>query len=145
MNIRSGSMLAIIFGSLLVFGTSSPAVADCPRPEGKKPHKLKFKVKDDQCVVKVVHDSDDEADADTIHVCEGETVSWKFSGPKKSIVFASESPFDWTDSGYKGGKIEDVVRTGASKDCPADTDGCKYTVKVEGLSCEFDPKIIVDP
>jgi len=142
MNIRSRSMLAIITGSLLVFGTSSLAVADCAEKE-KEMHKLKFKVKDDQCVVKVLHDSDDEADADTIHVCEGDTVSWKVSGPKKSIVFAKKSPFDWADSGYKGNKIEDVVRTGASKDCQADE--CKYTVMVEGLSCVFDPKIIVDP
>ena len=69
------------------------ASADCPVE--KKTHKLKFKTKGDQCVAKVVKSSDD-ADASSVDVCEGDTVTWSVSGAKlrhrSSDAFRSSSP-----------------------------------------------------
>jgi hypothetical protein len=133
-------LLAIAFSSLLFLAALSPAVADCPNGS---PHELKFKVKSDGCVEKVVKKCDENEDANDTHVHEGDTVLWKFTGAKKSVVFDSKSPFDWIDSGHKDNKIEGVVRAGALGDQPAD--GYKYSVTVEGMSCVLDPRIIVDP
>jgi hypothetical protein len=111
---------------------------------GNQSHRLKVKVKDDQCVERVLKASDD-ADADEIEVCEGDTVSWSFSGPKKSIVFEGDHPFDWPgpDSGHQNGKIAGKVRDGAAKD--GQKTSYKYSVTVQGQACVFDPKIIVVP
>lgn len=139
MNIRCRSLFAIMFAPLLVLGTSSLAMADCV---GGKSHKLKFKVKSDGCVEQVVKEAD-ESDADDTDACATDSVTWKVSGAKKSVVFEGDSPFDWVDSGNEGNKIEGIVKSGAAKG--GQRTEYKYTVKVEGLSCEYDPKIIVDP
>ena len=102
-------------------------------------HTLKFKVKDDGCVEKVKKDSDG-ANADEIRVCETDVVKWKVNGKKKSIVFEGVSPFEWTDSGFEDNKIEGTVKAGTAGQPPF-----KYSVKVDGLACVLDPKIIVDP
>jgi hypothetical protein len=108
----------------------------------EKPYKLKFKVQGDQCVTRVLKD-EDGSDAETINVCEGDTVIWSITGPKKSVVFDNaDSPFEWKDSDFKGNKIEGVVKAGAAKDGKATT--YKYTVRVEGKACAHDPIIIVD-
>jgi hypothetical protein len=116
------------------------ALGDEPNCAEKKGdvHVLKFKVKDDGCVEKVKKDSDG-ADADEIRVCETDVVKWKVNGKKKSIVFEGVSPFEWTDSGFEDKKIEGTVQAGtAGKDF-------KYSVKVDGMACVLDPKIIVVP
>jgi hypothetical protein len=125
---------ALALGLLAVQLATGAAVA-CDNPG--KTHKLKFQVKDDGCVTKVKKESDD-ADAETINVCEKDVVEWKVTGKAKSIVFDGESPFEWTDSGFKDRKIEGEVKAGtAGKEF-------KYSVKVDGLACVHDPKIIVD-
>ena len=139
MTIRSRSMLAIVFAPLLVFATSSLAGAACPVDAT---HRLMFKVKHDQCVEKVVWEANGN-DAEEVHVHEGDTVCWLVTGPKKSIVFGTPSPFSWNDSGLNNAWIEGLVRAGALADQPADN--YKYSVTVDGMSCVLDPKIIVDP
>ena len=123
--------------SLLAAQLASGVAVACDN-KGKT-HTLKFKVKDDGCVEKVKKDSDG-ADADTINVCETDTVVWKVSGKSKSIVIDGDStPFAWQDSGFMSNKIEGTVQAGtAGKEY-------KYSVKVDGLDCVLDPKIIVDP
>ena len=119
---------------------SQLALGDEPTCAAKKgaTHTLKFKVKDNGCVEKVKKDSDG-ADADTIKVCETDVVSWKVNGKSKSIVFDGESPFEWQDSGFKSNDIQGTVKAGtAGKDF-------KYSVKVDGMTCVLDPRIIVDP
>jgi hypothetical protein len=139
MNIRSRSLLTSTLALLLTLAIPSVASATCP---GGKTHDLKFKVKSDGCVEKVQKNSDD-SDADDTSVCAADTVTWKVSGPKKSVVFEGDSPFDWVDSGNQGNKIEGVVKSGAAKN--GQRTEYKYSVTVEGKSCVFDPKIIVDP
>ncbi len=80
----------------------------------------------------------DDADAETVNVCEKDVVEWKVTGKAKSIVFDGNSPFDWSDSGFKGRKIEGTVKSGTAGE------EFKYSVKVDGLACVHDPKIIVD-
>jgi hypothetical protein len=123
---------------------SQLALGDEPTCAAKKgaTHTLKFKVKDDGCVEKVKKDSDG-ADADTLNVCETDTVVWKVSGKPKAIVFDGTSPFEWLDSGYKDSEIQGTVKAGT-----AGKDPFKYSVKVvkdDGKTCVLDPKIIVDP
>jgi hypothetical protein len=114
---------------------SGVAAAACPNPG--KTHELEFKVKNDECVEKVK--KKDGSDAETINVCETDVVQWKVKGKAKSIVFDGASPFEWTDSGFKGNKIEGTVKEGtANKEF-------KYSVKVDGLDCVHDPMIIVQP
>ena len=125
---------AFALGLLAVQLAAGAAVA-CDKPG--KTHKLSFKVKDDGCVVKVKKDSDG-ADAETVNVCEKDVVEWKVTGKAKSIVFDGNSPFEWTDSGFKGKKIEGTVKSGTAGE------EFKYSVKVNGLACVHDPKIIVD-
>ena len=110
--------------------------AACENPG--KTHELKFKAKGDQCVEKVKKEKDD-ADAETISVCVTDIVRWKVSGPAKAIVFEGDTPFDWPESGFEGKQIEGTVQPG--------TEGrtFKYSVKVEGLECVHDPRIVVDP
>jgi hypothetical protein len=120
---------------LLALQLAAGAAVACENPG--KTHKLSFKVKDDGCVVRVRKDSNDE-DAETINVCERDVVEWKVRGNAKSIVFDGNSPFDWVDSGFKGAKIEGTVKSGTAGD------EFKYSVKVDGLACVHDPKIIVD-
>jgi len=125
---------ACAFGLLAVQLASGAAVA-CDDPG--KTHKLSFKVADDGCVTKVNKDADD-ADAETINVCETDVVEWKVTGKAKSIVFDGKSPFEWADSNFKDRKIEGKVRSGTAGE------EFKYSVKVDGLACVHDPKIIVD-
>jgi hypothetical protein len=118
--------------------TSGVAVA-CEN-QGKT-HSLKFKVDDDGCVLKVKKDSDD-ADAETINVCETDVVTWKVNGKSKAIVFEGANPFGWTDadSGFKSNEIQGTVKAGTAGKPPF-----KYSVKVDGMTCVHDPKIIVQP
>jgi len=139
MTARRISLLTSLLALFLLQATPGAAVADCSA--GGKAHRLKIKVKNDQCVERVAKESD-ESDADTINVCEGDTVSWSFSGPKKSIIFDGENPLEWVDSGNAGSKIEGIVKAGAAKD--GQQTSYKYSVTVEGQACVFDPKIIVD-
>jgi hypothetical protein len=125
---------AFALGLLAVQLASGAAVA-CDNPG--KTHKLSFKVTDDGCVAKVKKDADD-ADAETINVCEKDVVEWKVTGKAKSIVFDGNSPFDWADSRFKDRKIEGTVKSGTAGE------EFKYSVKVDGLACVHDPKIIVD-
>lgn len=121
---------------LLAVQLASGVAGACENPG--KTHNLKFKVKNDECVEKVKKEKDD-GDADTINVCETDVVQWKVKGKAKSIVFDGASPFEWTDSGFKGKQIEGTVKSGtAGQDF-------KYSVKVDGLECVLDPKIIVQP
>jgi hypothetical protein len=133
------SFAVAVLGLFLLQSAVGVAGAECPVE--KKTHKLKFKVKDDQCVAKVVKSADD-ADASSIDVCEGDTVTWSVSGAKKSVVFEGSSPFDWSDSGFQGGKIDGVVRSGAAKD--GQRTAYKYSVAVDGMACVLDPQIIVE-
>jgi len=122
--------------SLLAAQLASGVAVACDNPG--KTHTLKFKVKDDGCVVKVKQDSNG-ADADTITACETDTVIWRVSGKSKAIVFDGASPFEWLDSGFKGNDIEAKVKAGTAGN------EYKYSVKVDGMSCVLDPKIIVGP
>jgi hypothetical protein len=126
--------VAFVLGFVSLQLTAGAAIA-CENPG--KTHKLSFKVKDDGCVVKVKKESTDE-DAETINVCESDVVEWKVRGSAKSIVFDDSSPFEWVDSGFKGDKIEGKVKSGTAGN------EFKYSVKVDGLTCVHDPKIIVD-
>jgi len=103
-------------------------------------HKLHFKVGADNCVQKVARDADD-ADADSTYVSEGDNVTWSFSGPRKRVVFAAASPFDWQDSDFSSGTIQGVVKSGAAQG--GNNGSYKYTVNVEGKNCALDPMIIV--
>lgn len=132
------SRIAMSLALALLLGQLTAVAADACESAGKT-HKLKFKVQEDGCVLKVKKDdADEDADADTIHVCVGDDVRWKVSGPAKSIAFDGDSPFDWQDSGFKSDKIEGKIKPG--------TEGnpYKYSVMVDGLSCVLDPKIVVD-
>jgi hypothetical protein len=121
--------------SLLAAQLASGAAVACDNPG--KTHELEFKVKNDECVEKVK--KKDGSDAETINVCETDVVQWKVTGKAKSIVFDGASPFEWTDSGFKANKIEGTVKSGtAGQDF-------KYSVKVDGLECVHDPRIIVQP
>ena len=134
----------LIAASILVFvgAQAGFGLVEAACPVSDKPHKLKFKVQGDQCVIRVLKDVDG-SDAETINVCEGDTVIWSVTGPNKSIVFdGADSPFEWQDSGFKGNKIEGVVKAGAAKN--GQSTSYKYTVKVEGKACAHDPIIIVD-
>jgi hypothetical protein len=127
---------ALTLGLLAVQLASGVAVA-CENPG--KTHNLKFKVKNDECVEKVKKEKDD-GDADTINVCETDKVVWKVSGRAKSIVIDGDStPFAWQDSGFKNKTIEGTVKPGTAGQ------EFKYSVKVDGLDCVLDPKIIVQP
>jgi hypothetical protein len=119
---------------LLAQGPFTAALA-CDDPG--KTHRLKFKVKGDECVEKVKKEDNDE-DADSITVCVTDTVIWQVNGPAKSVVFDGDSPFEWQDSGFEGNKIVGIVRAG--------TEGqeFKYSVMVDGLSCVLDPRVVVD-
>jgi hypothetical protein len=126
---------AFAFSLLAAQLASGVAAAACPNPG--KTHELEFKVNSNECVEKVK--KKDGTDGETIKVCETDKVQWKVSGKDKNIVFDGKSPFEWTDSGFKGNKIEGTVQTGtAGKEF-------KYSVKVKDLTCVHDPKIIVEP
>lgn len=131
------SRTAIVIVASLLAGLGAATAADACENPGKT-HRLKFKVKHDECVEKV-NKADDDADADSIHVCVSDTVVWQVSGRAKSVVFEGDSPFDWGDSGFQGSKIEGVVRAG--------TEGqdFKYSIQVDGLECVLDPRVIVEP
>jgi hypothetical protein len=102
-----------------------------------KTHRLKFQVKGDECVEKVKKE-DDDADAETIRVCVSDTVIWQIAGPAKSVVFDVETPFDWQESGFQRNRIIGIVKAG--------TEGreFKYSVKVDGLDCVLDPRVVVE-
>jgi len=102
-----------------------------------KTHRLKFQVKGDECVEKVKKE-DDDADAETISVCVSDTVIWQVAGPAKAVEFEGDSPFDWQDSGFQRNRIIGIVRAG--------TEGqeFKYSVKVDGLACVLDPRVVVE-
>ena len=125
--------------SLLAAQLASGVAVAC---ENKgKTHTLKFKVDDDGCVLKVKKDADD-ADAETINVCETDVVTWKVNGNSKAIVFEGANPFGWTDSdsGFKSNEIQGTVQAGTAGEPPF-----KYPVKVDGMTCLHHPKIIVQP
>jgi hypothetical protein len=102
-----------------------------------KTHRLKFQVKGDECVEKVKKEADD-GDAETITVCVSDTVIWQVAGRAKSVEFEGDSPFDWQDSGFQRNRIIGIVRP--------DTEGqeFKYSVRVDGLQCVLDPRVVVD-
>lgn len=129
---RVALSLAVFF---LAAQLTAGDAAACENPG--KTHKLKFEVKGNQCVEKVKKENDDE-DAETISVCVTDIVRWKVSGPAKAIVFEGDTPFDWPESGFQGKHIEGTIKPG--------TEGktFKYSVKVEGLECVHDPRIVVD-
>lgn len=127
-------VLAVTGGLVLAQGLATASLAECQEPG--KTHRLKFKVKADECVETVR--KEDDSDAETITVCVSDKVVWQVTGPAKSVVFEGDSPFDWADSGFRGSKIEGTVREG--------TEGqeFKYSVMVDGLSCVLDPRMIVE-
>jgi hypothetical protein len=105
-------------------------------------HKLKLKVKSNDCVEKVIRDKDCDCDAEAVIVRVCDTVEWKVLGTnKKSISFdvADGSPFTWFNKGDSQ-KISGEVKAGAARDKPY-----KYTVQTDGLNCPLDPMIIVQP
>lgn len=114
------------------------SAGDAEKPKCTK-HELKFKVKKDECVEQVVKDTDCDCDAEAIIARACDTVEWKVIGKKKSISFdeADGSPFTWFVKADSQ-KISGEVEAGAARDKPY-----KYTVRVDGLSCELDPMIIV--
>jgi len=127
-------VVAFTAGFVLAQGLATASQAECT--DQPKTHRLKFKVKADECVEMVK--KEDDSDAETITVCVSDEVVWQVAGPAKSVVFEGDSPFDWADSGFKGSKIEGTVREG--------TEGqeFKYSVMVDGLSCVLDPRMIVE-
>jgi hypothetical protein len=139
MTVHRLSLLAVPVAAILLQAAPGIARAECPA--APTTHKLKFKLKDDQCVARVLKTSDG-SDAETLNACEGDTVQWSVSGPRKSIVFEGDAPFDWADSGFKDGKIDGVVKQGAARD--GQQTSYKYSVKVEGLACVHDPVIIIE-
>lgn len=114
-------------------------------PPPKQPHKLKFKLKDTGaekgCVEQVLQD--DGTDGTEISVCRGDTVVWKVKLFKKNSVAFDKgdgSPFNWSDSGYEGGKISATVKVGAA------AKSYRYSVRTKGGpagGCPLDPMIIV--
>jgi hypothetical protein len=104
-------------------------------------HKLKFKLKADGCVESVL--KDDGTDGSEVTVCRGDAVEWKVKlfTKQKSVAFdkGDGSPFDWSDSGFKGGKITGNVTAGA------EAKSYGYTVRTKGPAgdCPLDPVIIV--
>ena len=123
--------------SLLAAQLASGVAVACDNPG--KTHALKFKVNDEGCVLKVKKESDG-ADADEVRVCETDVVKWMVTGKAKSIVFDGASPLEWLESGFKDQKIEGTVQAGTAGKPPF-----KYSIKVDGMDCVLDPKIIVDP
>lgn len=115
------------------------AGAACDRPA--RPVDLKFKVGADECVLRVLGHADD-ADADSIRACPGDTIRWKVNGRGKTVVFEGASPFDWIDSGVQQNRIEGIVRGDAAKNGQATV--YKYSIRVDGLACVLDPTIIID-
>jgi hypothetical protein len=141
MNAERLAMVTTMLGLVLACSSAGLANEAC-KGDKKATHTLKFKGKDDQCVERVVKDSDD-TDAETINACEGDTVVWKVAGPKKSVVFDGDaSPFEWKDSDFKSSRIEGVVKDDAAVD--GKSTPYKYSVKVDGKECVHDPVIIVD-
>jgi len=136
--VRLTTTLALsLLAAQLASGVAAAACSDPNR--NPKIHKLDFKVKSDGCVEKVK--KKDDSDGETITVCENDTVQWKVNGRDKKIVFDGNSPFEWPgpDSGFKDKKIEGKVQPGTARK------EFKYSVKVKGLECVHDPKIIVEP
>ena len=130
----------LITGSLAACATTDTTVntdgvgtRDCAK------HKLKFEVASNGCVERVARDDSRGCDAEAVIARVCDTVEWKVAGKKKSISFdaADGSPFAWSVKG-DGRKISGEVVAGTARDKPY-----KYTVRVDGLSCELDPMIIV--
>ena len=104
-------------------------------------HRLKFKLKANGCVDSVL--KDDGTSGEEVTVCRGDAVEWKVKlfTKEKSVAFdkGDGSPFAWSDSGFKGGKISGEVTSGAA----AKSYG--YSVRTKGPDggCPLDPVIIV--
>lgn len=118
-----------------VGSTDDPETLDCVK------RKLKFKVDTNGCVVRVVKDTNCDCDAEAVIVRACDTVEWKVTGKKKSVSFveADGSPFDWFEKSDSQ-KISGEVQAGTARDKPY-----KYTVRTDGLNCDHDPMIIVQP
>jgi len=135
-------VVAITVGFVLAQGTATALEPGCAE-KARKTHRLKFKVKADECVEQVLWNDDTDADkpdkdAEVIHVCEGDTVVWKVNGSKKSVMFKTVSPLEWGGSGFEGKKIEGTVQKGTAGQ------EYSYSVTVKGKSCVHDPRMIVD-
>ncbi len=94
-------------------------------------------------VVKKAADGTVEVSDEVVRACEGETLTWVFTGPdgeEMAIRFSSDadSPFEWRE--LRGRKIYGTVKAGAAKN---DTETeYPYDVSIEGVP--RDPKIIIE-
>jgi hypothetical protein len=139
------SILVICISAVVLTACAADSTTRVPikcDPENLKPHKLKFKTDNKDCVIKVklVHpDADNENDASIIQVCRGETVTWKATNKKKTIAFdkGTGTPLDWTrkDSDSAG-----IIMGTVPKDAPVGY--YEYSVYTDG-ACQLDPMIIV--
>jgi hypothetical protein len=133
-------LVSVLFISILATACTATENLDNPACEDETPiqtHKRKFKVDERGCVIAVL--KPDDTDGETVYAKRCDHVEWKITGKNKSVEFAGSagSPFDWSDSGYKGRKISgQILKSATEKDY-------KYTVRTEGLACLHDPMIIV--
>lgn len=135
-------LLSVLLASMLATACTATRTLDDPAcandPEVKTRHRM-FKVDGNGCVVEV--QKRNGTNGETVRAQRCDYVEWKITGKKKSIEFKSSagSPFEWPDSGFKGSKISGQIRHDATET------QYKYTVRTEGLDCDHDPMIIVQP
>ncbi|MBT8090331.1 MAG: hypothetical protein KJO01_09000 [Gammaproteobacteria bacterium] len=137
MTTRIKTTVSTVLATVLLCSINFYAVAQetaCDRdPET---FKLKIKVKNDTPtkVVKGFFGSN----ADTLNVCRGDTIEWKFNKKKFFIEFPGKTPFDEKKKSSKNGKVTTTVRSDAERGV-----SYKYDIGIDGGGV-LDPRIIVD-
>ena len=134
---RPKTIVSAILAALLISMTSFYAIAqDSVCDRSAETFKLKIKVKNDTptAVVKGFLGWN----ADTVNVCRGDTIEWKFNAKKFFIEFPGKTPFDEKKKNSKNGKVTTTVSSDAERGV-----SYKYDVGIEGGGV-LDPIIIVD-
>ncbi|MGB5332012.1 MAG: hypothetical protein WBM80_08075 [Woeseiaceae bacterium] len=137
MLIRIRTTVGTVLVALLLSTISFYALAQdgaCDR--SPETFKLKIKVKNDMPtkVVKGLFGSN----ADTLNVCRGDTIEWKFNAKNFFIEFPGKTPFDEKKKSSRNGKVTSTVRSDAEIGV-----SYKYDVGIEGGGV-LDPIIIID-
>ncbi len=126
-----------VLAALLMSTISFHAVAQdgvCDR--SPETFKLKIKVKNNT-PTKVVKGFFGQ-NADTLNVCRGDTIEWKFNAKKFFIEFPGKTPFDEKKKNSKNGKVTTTVSSDAERGV-----SYKYDIGIDGGGV-LDPIIIVD-
>lgn len=134
---RTRTTVGTVLAALLLSTISFCAFAqDSACDRGPETFKLKIKVKNDT-PTKVVKGFFGQ-NADTLNVCRGDTIEWKFNSKKFFIEFPGKTPFDEKKKNSKNGKVTTTVRSDAERGV-----SYKYDIGIDGGGV-LDPIIIVD-